>query len=244
MSIKIDNISFSYGGNKLALNKVSLSASKGSFTGLLGPNGAGKSTLYALLTRLYKLQSGDITIGDLGIQKHPREVMRNLGVVFQQSTLDLDLSVRQNLDYHAALHGISPKQAGQAVEEELARIDMLDRQNDKVRTLNGGHRRRLEIARALIHQPSVLLLDEATVGLDPQTRQSLNAHVRKLCQDKALTVLWATHLIDELQSSDPVYILHQGQVKASGLSSAICAEHQAPDLQTAFAKLTKKETAS
>ncbi|MGB0664168.1 MAG: ABC transporter ATP-binding protein [Pontibacterium sp.] len=244
MSIKIDNISFSYGGNKLALNDVSLSANKGSFTGLLGPNGAGKSTLYALLTRLYKLQSGDITIGDLGIQKHPREVMRNLGVVFQQSTLDLDLSVRQNLDYHAALHGIGPKQAGQAIEEELARIDMLDRQNDKVRTLNGGHRRRLEIARALIHQPRVLLLDEATVGLDPQTRQSLNTHVRKLCQDKALTVLWATHLIDELQSNDPVYILHQGQVKASGLSRTICAEHQAPDLQTAFAKLTKKEATS
>ena len=240
MSIHVRDLSFSYGQRK-ALAGISFELVTGRFNALLGPNGAGKSTLFALLTRLYALQKGEIGINGQSLSNHPASVMRQLGVVFQQSTLDLDLTVGQNLRYHASLHGISGKQIQQRIEQELARMQMLDRLNDKVRSLNGGHRRRLEIARALLHEPSVLLLDEPTVGLDPQTRQALNQHVRELCEQQQLTVLWATHLIEEVVLDDPVLLLHQGRLLAHANGGAICAAQQCPTLEDAFSILTEQE---
>lgn len=237
MSIEISNLSFSY-GHRAALKEINLTLREGSFNALLGPNGAGKSTLYALLTRLYALQSGKITIAGRSIAQHPSEVMRKLGVVFQQSTLDLDLSVAQNLYYHAALHGISKRQATPRITEELDRFGLSERLHDKVRSLNGGHRRRVEIARALLHQPRILLLDEPSVGLDPSTRKSLNGHIRQLCQHEQLTVLWATHLIEEIKEDDPVTILHQGSVLASDIASQLCMQHNIANLSDLFQTLT------
>ncbi|GGK70149.1 ABC transporter ATP-binding protein [Amphritea balenae] len=240
MSIKIDNISFSYGPRK-ALCNLNLELKSGQFNALLGPNGAGKSTLFALLTRLYALQSGEVFIAGHSIHSHPAQVMRQLGVVFQQSTLDLDLSVEQNLLYHAALHGISAREARPRVTRELERFELTDRLKDKVRTLNGGHRRRVEIARALLHQPSILLLDEPSVGLDPATRQQLNHHIRQLCNQQKLTVLWATHLIEEVQEDDPVIILHQGNVLASGQVSSLVNASDSDNLNDLFQQLTGAE---
>lgn len=235
-------ISFAY-GERQALRDVSFSLAPGRFAALLGPNGAGKSTLIALLTRLYDLQGGDIHVGGHSLREAPRAALRQLGVVFQQSTLDLDLSVEQNLRYHAALHGLSRRETGLRVEAELERQTLGERRREKVRELNGGHRRRVEIARALLHQPRLLLLDEASVGLDPASRLALNQHVRTLCREQGLSVLWTTHLLDEVQADDALMILHQGRLVASGQLDTLLHE-QGDDLGGLFARLTRVEVAA
>ncbi|WP_017735443.1 ABC transporter ATP-binding protein [Pseudomonas sp. CBZ-4] len=235
-------IGFAYGARQ-ALRDVSFSLEPGRFAALLGPNGAGKSTLIALLTRLYDLQGGDIHVGGHSLREAPREALRQLGVVFQQTTLDLDLSVEQNLRYHAALHGLSRRQTGLRVEAELERQTLGERRREKVRELNGGHRRRVEIARALLHEPRLLLLDEASVGLDPASRLALNQHLRTLCREQGLSVLWTTHLLDEVQADDALMILHQGRLVASGQLDTLLHE-QGDDLGGLFARLTCAEVAA
>lgn len=237
MTIEASNLSFRY-GDKPVLREVSFALTSGRFHALLGPNGAGKSTLFGLLTRLLAVQQGDILLGGLSLKKQPAEAMRQIGVVFQQNALDLDLTVRQNLQYHAALHGLSRKEARARGDRELERFELLDRANDAVRQLNGGHRRRVEIARALLHEPSLLLLDEPTVGLDVTSRKALNEHVRTLCEEDGLTVLWATHLIEEVRADDRVLILHQGQLLADGNGQAICDAEGTRDLAETFHALT------
>jgi ABC-2 type transport system ATP-binding protein len=222
------------------LQGVGFSVAPGSFAALLGPNGAGKSTLIALLTRLYDLQQGDIQVMGCSLRRQPRQALRQLGVVFQQSTLDLDLSVEQNLRYHAALHGMAKPLASARIDEELARQQLGERRHDKVRDLNGGHRRRVEIARALLHRPRLLLLDEASVGLDPASRLALNRHVRQLCRDDDLAVLWTTHLLDEVQASDELLILNRGRLVAQGLASQIGADDAS--LAATFERLTTEAT--
>lgn len=235
-ALDVSDLSFAYGARQ-ALNQVGFSLAPGRFAALLGPNGAGKSTLIALLTRLYDLQRGEIRVGGHSMREHPRPALKQLGVVFQQSTLDLDLSVEQNLRYHAALHGLSRRQSGQRVDAELARQGLSERRDERVRELNGGHRRRVEIARALLHEPRLLLLDEATVGLDPASRLALNQHLRNLCREQQLSVLWTTHLLDEVLPSDDLLILHQGRLVASGQAAALSLEHGG-DLGAAFNRLT------
>lgn len=237
MTIEASNLSFRY-GDKPVLREVSFALTSGRFHALLGPNGAGKSTLFGLLTRLLALQQGDIRLGGQSLKKQPAEAMRQIGVVFQQNALDLDLTVRQNLQYHAALHGLSRKEARARGDRELERFNLLERAKDAVRQLNGGHRRRVEIARALLHQPSLLLLDEPTVGLDVASRKALNEHVRTLCEEDGLTVLWATHLIEEVRADDRVLILHQGQLLADGNGQAICDAEGTRDLAETFHALT------
>ena len=164
--------------------------------------------------------------------------MSKIGVVFQQNALDLDLTVRQNLQYHAALHGLSRKEARARGDRELERFGLRDRSNDAVRQLNGGHRRRVEIARALLHEPSLLLLDEPTVGLDVASRRGLNEHVRTLCESDGLTVLWATHLIEEVRQADRVLILHEGKLLADGAGHDICQAEGTRYLAETFHSLT------
>jgi ABC-2 type transport system ATP-binding protein len=161
--------------------------------------------------------------------------MADLGVVFQQTTLDLDLTVRQNLRYFAALHGLSGRAADARIDAALARLGMAERAGEKARGLNGGHRRRTEIARALLHEPKVLLLDEPTVGLDAPSRAALTQHIHALCSDTGVTVLWATHLTDEVLDGDQVVLLHRGRVLADGRCGALRGEHSLPEY---FAQMT------
>ena len=196
-ALSIDGISHSYGPRR-ALTDINFTVAPASFTALLGLNGAGKSTLFSLITRLFGIQAGRIGIFGHDIGVAPGEALRLLGVVFQPRTLDLDLSVTQNLLYHAALHGIARREARVRSDEVLARLGLADRAGSKVRDLSGGQMRRLEIARALLHRPRLLLLDEATVGLDVKARTDILGHVRQLVTEQGIGVLWATHLFDEI----------------------------------------------
>ena len=157
-------------------------------------------------------------------------------MVFQQSTLDLDLTVEQNLRYHAALHGMPRALANERIELELQRQQLGERRRSKVRELNGGHRRRVEIARALLHRPELLLLDEASAGLDPASRQALNQHVRALCRDEGMSVLWTTHLLDEVQADDDLLVLNRGRLVAQGSVASLALDGE--DLAASFARLT------
>ena len=232
--LTIDQVSFSYGA-KTALDQVSFQVRAGRFCALLGPNGAGKSTLFSLLTRLLVCPVGRIEVAGADIAAAPREALAKIGVVFQQTTLDLDITVRRNLSYFAALHGLAGKEARLRIDAALDRLDMAERAGERARDLNGGHRRRAEIARALLHDPAVLLLDEPTVGLDAAARSAITAHVHDLA-DAGLTVLWATHLVDEVRGDDDLVILHQGAVRASGRAGDIAAGRPLAD---AFLAMTE-----
>jgi ABC-2 type transport system ATP-binding protein len=242
-ALSVGGVNHSYGARR-ALIDVGFTVAPASFTALLGLNGAGKSTLFSLITRLFGIQAGRISIFGHDIGRDPGEALRLMGVVFQPRTLDLDLSVMQNLLYHAALHGIGRRAARRRAEEMLARIDLSDRSGSKVRDLSGGQMRRVEIARALLHRPRLLLLDEATVGLDVKARADILGHVRRLVADEGIGVLWATHLFDEIAAGDNLVILHQGQVLAHGDVARVVSEAGATDVNSAFMRLTGARSGS
>jgi ABC-2 type transport system ATP-binding protein len=236
-ALSVGGVSHSY-GKRRALVDINFTVAPASFSALLGLNGAGKSTLFSLVTRLFGTQSGQISIFGHDIGRTPGEALRLLGVVFQPRTLDLDLSVTQNLLYHAALHGIGRREARLRSGEVLARIGLTERAGSKVRDLSGGQMRRLEIARALLHRPRLLLLDEATVGLDVEARADILHHIRRLVAEQGIGVLWATHLLDEIMSSDHLVVLHQGRVLAHGDVARIIADAGTHDVNAAFMRLT------
>ncbi len=225
-------------GRRRALDEVSFRIMPGEFTVLLGQNGAGKTTLFSLATRLYDNRSGSIRVFGSEVRRQPSQALSRIGVVFQQRTLDLDLTVAQNLLYHAALHGMPRALARVRIEEELTRQNLNERAGDKVRQLSGGQLRRVEIARALLHRPRLLLLDEPTVGLDIGSRQSILEHVRGLAREEGLGLLWATHLIDEVAPDNRVIVLHEGKVMAAGEVDEVLRQAGAKDIREAFGKLT------
>jgi ABC-2 type transport system ATP-binding protein len=223
-------------GARQALQAVSLEVRPREFVALLGPNGAGKTTLFSIITRLYHNRTGEVRVFGHDMQREPSRALAMLGVVFQNRTLDTDLTIRQNLLYHAALHGISRREADPRIRLLLERVGLSERLNDKIRILSGGQARRVEIARSLIHGPRLLLLDEPTVGLDLASRSDIVGIIRRLVQDDGLAVLWATHLFDEVELDDSVVILHHGQVIARGLARDVAAPQCS--LGATFRKLT------
>ena len=184
-ALLVRNVSHSFGATR-ALEDVSLTVPRGGFTALLGVNGAGKTTLFNLVTRLYANRSGVIEVAGHDLRRQPTQALRRLGVVFQSRALDADLTVQQNLMYHAALHGIARAEARPRVTEVLAQVDLDDRAGARVSALSGGQVRRAEIARALIHAPELLLLDEATVGLDVKSRAEVLALTRRLIAEEGV----------------------------------------------------------
>jgi ABC-2 type transport system ATP-binding protein len=236
-ALAVNGVSHAYGPRK-ALDDVSLSVPQSRFTALLGLNGAGKTTLFSLITRLYDTRHGSIDVLGYRVSRDPGEALRRLGVVFQARTLDLDLSVMDNLLYHAALHGIGGRDARRRAEAALQDIELQDRARDPARKLSGGQMRRVEIARALLHEPRVLVLDEPTVGLDVNSKSLIVRHVRSLVRERGVAVLWATHLLDEVSADDAVVVLHRGRVVAAGDVSTIVETGHSNDLRSAFIALT------
>lgn len=235
-ALAVQGVSHAFGRSR-ALREVDLSIEEGSFAVLLGPNGAGKTTLVSLLTGLYAAQHGQIDIFGRSLRKDPLGALAALGIVFQAPTLDLDLSVIENLRYHAALHGLSRADSDMRGMAELSRLRMEERAHDKVRSLSGGLRRRVEIARALMHEPRLLVLDEATAGLDVATRRFLMRYVRDLCRERGLSVLWTTHLLDEVGPEDALFLLHRGTIRWRGSAAELT---KGEGLTAAFLRLTEQ----
>ena len=172
-------------------------------------------------------------------REDPSAALARIGVVFQQPTLDLDLTVQQNLAYHASLHGMGRSRAMARIALELDRIGLAERRHDRVRALSGGQKRRVELARALLHEPALLLLDEPTAGLDVESRGFLLQHVRSLCAERGLAALWATHLFEEAGDWARVVVLHRGHVLANGPVPGVIAETGEATLEAAFARLIR-----
>ena len=241
VALEVDGVSYGYTRAVKALDKVSFVVPRGEFTALLGPNGAGKTTLMALITHLVSAETGRIAVCGRDLTREPRAALAAMGVVFQRPTLDLDLSIAQNLRYAASLYGMG--RPGPRIDEVLARLRLQDRADAKVRTLSGGMKRRVEIGRALLHRPRLLVLDEPTVGLDMESRRDIVAHVHALCREEDLAVLWATHLIDEIEPGDRVVLLHKGQIRASGDIPEVVAAVGVADLGAAYDRLTLRKAA-
>jgi ABC-2 type transport system ATP-binding protein len=233
----LDSVVKTYGAIR-AVDGVSLTAHPGEFIALLGPNGAGKTTLFQLLAGLFVPDSGRIEIMGRDMLRDPVPALAKLGIVFQQPTLDLELTVTGNLLFHAGLHGISHAVAKPRIEKELARLGLADRAHDKVAQLSGGNRRRVELARALLHEPRVLLMDEATVGLDPASRADLLKLILAMRKERSVAVLWATHLCDEVPDADRVVVLHRGKILADTPPAQLTADAGTATIEQAFLAMT------
>jgi ABC-2 type transport system ATP-binding protein len=233
----VEGVSHAYGARK-ALDDVSFAVEPATFAVLLGLNGAGKSTLFSIITRLYASKAGAVRIFGYDVARESGAALAELGVVFQSRTLDLDLTVEQNMLYQGALHGIGRQEALARSRELIARVGLADRHHDRVRHLSGGQMRRVEIARALLHAPRLVLLDEPTAGLDIKARADILALVRGLVVEDQVGVLWTTHLVDEVRPEDSVVVLHKGRVLASDSARAVMEAARTASIGAAFGKLT------
>jgi ABC-2 type transport system ATP-binding protein len=236
-ALLLDRVVKTYGSIR-AVDGVNLRASAGEFIALLGPNGAGKTTLFQLLSGLFVPDSGRIAIMGQDMLRNPVPALAMLGIVFQQPTLDLELSVTGNLLFHAGLHGIPRSVAKSRIDKELSRLGLTERAHDKTAQLSGGNRRRVELARALLHDPRVLLMDEPTVGLDPASRSDLLKLILSMRAERAVAVLWATHLCDEVANADRVIVLHRGKVLADTTPSQLVADAGTATIEQAFLAMT------
>jgi len=195
--IEVDALTKVFNRQVRAVDGIDFDVEEGEILGFLGPNGAGKTTTLNMLSTLLKPTSGTATVNGYDIIEEPDAVRRSIGYVFQDPTLDLELTGRENLDFHGRLYGLNKDVREQRVDEILQLVQLADRADNLVKTYSGGMKRRLEIARGLLHHPKVLFLDEPTLGLDPQTRRSIWAHIQQLNQQKQVTIILTTHYTEE-----------------------------------------------
>jgi ABC-2 type transport system ATP-binding protein len=213
--IQVQNLTHRY-GDRTALRDVSFEVKKGEIFGLLGPNGSGKSTLFRILSTMMVPGEGRALIAGHDVVQDPAAVRRSVGVVFQTQSLDKALTVEENLRSQGHLHGLSGAVLRDRMERAMEQLGLADRRKDVVETLSGGLRRRVEIAKALLHRPQVLLMDEASTGLDPAARRDLSRHVERLREEEGVTILLTTHILEEADRCDLLVLLHQGKIVAEG----------------------------
>ena len=211
--IKVDDLSKKF-GQMTAVDRISFQVVKGEIFGFLGPNGAGKTTTINILCTLLLPTSGRASLNGYNIRRQRNEVRRSIGLVFQDPTLDEYLTAEQNLLFHAYAYGVPRDVRNKRMDELLELVELKDRYKDKVRTYSGGMKRRLEIARGLLHRPQVLFLDEPTLGLDPQTRRRIWEYIQVLRQQESLTIFLTTHYMDEAENCDRIAIIDNGQITA------------------------------
>lgn len=222
-AIAIVDLTHRYGA-RLALDAVSLHVRSGEIFGLLGPNGGGKTTLFRILTTLVPPAAGHVQILDYTLPQQAAAIRPHLGVVFQHPSLDAKLTVRENLRHHGHLYGLRGTWLRERMQQVLQRVGLTERRDDLVATLSGGLQRRVELAKALLHQPRLLLLDEPSTGLDPGVRRDFTAYLHQLRDQEGVTVLLTTHILEEAEHCDRVGILHQGRLVALGTPQELRAQ--------------------
>lgn len=223
-AVIVSGVSAAYGSKK-ALDAVSLAIPAGAHFALLGPNGAGKTTLVNILCTLRRPDAGSAVVAGADVVAFPTQARRSIGVVFQDSSLDDRLSAWENLEFHGLVYGMAKKPRRAMIDTVLELVELQDWTHDIVRSFSGGMRRRLEIARALLHEPKILFLDEPTVGLDAQTRQRIWHYLDGLRRERNLTVLTTTHYIEEVEGADIVCIIDGGTIIAQGSPDELKAAH-------------------
>ncbi len=221
-AVSIRHVSYRY-GTRVALDDLNLDVQPGEIFAVLGPNGGGKTTLFRLLSTLVPLSSGTITIDGLDVSRQAHEVRRRIGVVFQAPSLDKKLTVSENLRHQGALYGLAGSRLRELENELLARFGLSDRRRDLVETLSGGLRRRVELAKGLLHAPRVLLLDEPSTGLDPGARADLWQYLRQLRERDGVTIVLTTHLLEEAERVDRLAIIDRGRLVALDTPDALRA---------------------
>ncbi|WP_434026637.1 ABC transporter ATP-binding protein [[Pseudomonas] boreopolis] len=226
-------------GSKVALENVSLMVATGTFFALLGPNGAGKTTTIRLMSTLTRPTSGSVVVGGCDVVKDAIGVRRQIGVVFQNNSLDDELTVGENLHVHALIQSLDSRDAARRSEELLELVGMAAHRRKIVRGLSGGEKRRIEIARALLHRPKILYLDEPTVGLDAQVRNVLWSYLKQSSATEGVTVVFTTHYLEEAEANaDTVAVIKGGQLLACDTAHALRQAHDANGLTEAYLRMT------
>jgi ABC-2 type transport system ATP-binding protein len=220
--IQVQNLSHRY-GDRVALKGVSFEVAKGEIFGLLGPNGGGKSTLFRILSTMMVPTEGSASVAGHDVAHDPGAVRRAVGVVFQTQSLDKALTVEENLRAQGHLHGLSGAVLRDRMKFAMEKLGIADRKGELVDRLSGGLKRRVEIAKALLHRPQVLLMDEASTGLDPAARREVSRHVEELRRNEGVTILLTTHILSEAELCDRLVLLHQGSLVAQGSPGELCS---------------------
>lgn len=241
-ALEFSGVEKSY-GRTMALRGLSFALRPGEFVGLLGPNGSGKSTLFRIAAGLFGPDKGSVTLFGRSYRDDPSQILRRLGVVFQARSVDMEMTVTANLKFHGALFGLAGQPLKQRIAEVTELLEIGDIAGTVVRNLSGGQQRRVEIARALLNQPELLLMDEPTVGLDMETRRLLRDHVQGLQRRMNVAVLWATHLVDEAEIADRIVLIAAGKVVATGTPAELCALAGTASLSEAYLALGGAATA-
>jgi ABC-2 type transport system ATP-binding protein len=222
-----------------AVKNISFNVEAGSIFAFLGPNGAGKSTTIKMLTTVLKPTSGEIIINGFNVLKEQDKVRASFGIVFQDPSLDDELTAYENVVYHAVVYKVPKKERAERIQKALEIVGLWDRREDYVKNYSGGMKRRLEIARALVHYPKILFLDEPTVGLDPQTRNSIWNHIKKLNEERNMTIFLTTHYMEEAEAiADQIAVIDHGKIIESGTVEEIKRQTETESLEEAFLKLT------
>ncbi|MES2315183.1 MAG: ATP-binding cassette domain-containing protein [Patescibacteria group bacterium] len=236
--IEVKNLTKKFGDFK-AVDDISFSVEGGKIFAFLGPNGAGKTTTIKMLTTLLTPTAGEVKVNNFNLKKERDNVRKSFGIVFQDPSLDDDLSAYENMEFHAILYGEGKAVRKVRIEELLKLVDLWDRKDDYVKTFSGGMKRRLEIARSLIHTPKIIFLDEPTVGLDPQTRNHIWSYVVNLSKKEGVTVFLTTHYMEEAEKmADKVAIIDHGKIIGAGTPEELKNKTQTNSLEDAFLKLT------
>ncbi len=223
-AVTVEAVSKRY-GRTVALDDVGFDVGRNELFALLGPNGAGKTTLLHILCTILRPDGGRVRVGGIDLVDDPREGRRQLGVVFQESSLDDRLTLYENLEFHGLIYGVPRKRRRSRIEEMLALVELADWRDRLVRTLSAGMKRRLEIARAFVHEARILLLDEPTVGLDAQTRERLWGYLLRLRRERDVTILVTTHYIEEVEGADRICIIDRGRILANDAPTVLKQTH-------------------
>jgi len=238
-AISVKNLTKKFDKSFTAVDDISFEVPAGSIFAFLGPNGAGKTTTIKMLTTLLAPTSGSITVNGFDPRKHPADVRRSFGIVFQDPSLDDELTAYENMFLHAGLYGVPRKETPGKIREMLDFVELWDRKDSLCKTFSGGMKRRLEIARGLLHTPAILFLDEPTTGLDPQTRNHIWSYIEKLNKERGLTVFFTTHYMDEVEKmAARTVIVDHGKIVADDTVENIKRKAGAATLEDAFIKLT------